>query len=142
MSRGNPYDNFIHDELHLQKYGINDISDLIKETVVQLKTYVKKYNYQIILKPSYTIKTLDFNSGNSRAKIYFIGEKDSNNEHAINKTQTEQINKLVNFYNQEFGRNVDIFILMIMILSSIIAKPKVKTKLEKNKQYAIKKTEV
>ena len=92
---------------------------------------------------------MDFNSGNSRAKIYFIGEKDSNNEHAINKTQTEQINKLVNFYNQEFGRNVDIFILMIaicllmiMILSSIIAKPKVKTKPEKNKQYAIKKTEV
>lgn len=135
----------------MQKYGINNISDWIKETVIQLNTHVKKYNYQITLKPSYTIKTLDFYKGHNSAKIYFIGEKDSNKAHAINKTQTEQINKLVHFYNQEFelGKNVNIFIfmiaiclLMILILSSIIAILKVKTKPEKNKQYVIKKTEV
>ena len=37
---------------------------------------------------------------------------------------------------------VALCLLMILILSSIIATLKVKTKLEKNKQYAIKKTEV
>lgn len=153
IARGNPYTNFIHDELHLQQYGINDTGDWIKETVTKLDTHLERYNYQITLKPSHTIKTLDFLNSHGGAQIYFIGEKREGSAQVINKAQTEQINKLVNFHSQKvelgnvekFTLMIPIFLLLIMVISSIIAKRKEqnakKEQEEKNKVYAIKKIE-
>ena len=132
IARGNPYTNFIHDELHLQQYGINDTGDWIKETVTKLDTHLERYNYQITLKPSHTIKTLDFLNSHGGAQIYFIGEKREGSAQVINKAQTEQINKLVNFHSQKvelgnvekFTLMIPIFLLLIMVISSIIAKRK------------------
>lgn len=153
IARGNPYANFIHDELHLQRYGINDTGNWIKETVTKLDTHLERYNYQITLKPSHTIKTLDFLNSHGGAQIYFIGEKRDSSAQIINKAQTEQINKLVNFHSQKvelgntemFTLMLPIFLLIIMVISSIIAKHKEqkdkKEQEEKNKVYAIKKIE-
>ena len=153
IARGNPYANFIHDELHLQRYGINDTGDWIKETVTKLDTHLERYNYQITLKPSHTIKTLDFLNSHGGAQIYFIGEKRNNSAQVINKAQTEQIKKLVNFHSEKvelgnveiFTLMLPIFLLIIMVISSIIAKNKEqklkKEQEEKNKVYAIKKIE-
>ena len=153
IARGNPYTNFIHDELNLQQYGINDTSDWIKETVTKLDTHLERYSYQITLKPSHTIKTLDFLNSHGGAQIYFIGEKRNGSAQVINKAQTEQINKLVNFHSQKvelgnvekFTLMIPIFLLLIMVISSIIAKRKEqnakKEQEEKNKTYAIKKIE-
>lgn len=153
IARGNPYANFIHDELHLQQYGINDTGDWIKETVTKLDTHLERYNYQITLKPSHTIKTLDFLNSHGGAQIYFIGEKRDNSAQVINKAQTEQIKKLVNFHSEKvelgnveiFTLMLPIFLLIIMVISSIIAKNKEqklkKEQEEKNKVYAIKKIE-
>ena len=150
--RFNPYDNFIHDEMHLQKYGINDINGWLKESVVQLDGQVKRYNYQITLKPNNTIKTLELdNAGTTKSQFYFIGEKDNNNIQAINKLQTEQMHKLVNFHNKETKiGNVEIILaialillLLITIIGSIIDKIQEKKqkerKAEEKKSYAIKK---
>lgn len=153
IARGNPYANFIHDELHLQQYGINDTGDWIKETVTKLDTHLERYNYQITLKPSHTIKTLDFLNSHGGAQIYFIGEKRDNSAQVINKAQTEQIKKLVNFHSEKvelgnvemFTLMLPIFLLIIMVISSIIAKHKEqkakKEQEEKNKVYATKKIE-
>ena len=134
IARGNPYTNFIHNELHLQQYGINDTGDWIKETVTKLDTHLERYSYQITLKPSHTIKTLDFLNSHGGAQVYFIGEKRDGSASAqvINKAQTEQINKLVNFHSQKvelgnvekFTLMIPIFLLLIMVISSIIAKRK------------------
>ena len=153
IARGNPYTNFIHDELHLQQYGINDTGNWIKETVTKLDTHLERYNYQITLKPSHTIKTLDFLNSHGGAQIYFIGEKRDSSAQIINKAQTEQINKLVNFHSQKvelgnvekFTLMIPIFLLLIMVISSIVVKHKEqkakKEQEEKNKVYAIKKIE-
>ena len=153
IARGNPYTNFIHDELHLQQYGINDTGNRIKETVTKLDTHLERYNYQITLKPSHTIKTLDFLNSHGGAQIYFIGEKRDSSAQIINKAQTEQINKLVNFHSQKvelgnvekFTLMIPIFLLLIMVISSIVVKHKEqkakKEQEEKNKVYAIKKIE-
>ena len=150
--RFNPYANFIHDEMHLQKYGINDINGWLKESVVQLDGQVKRYNYQITLKPNNTIKTLELdNAGTTKSQFYFIGEKDNNNIQAINKLQTEQMHKLVNFHDKETKiGNVEIILaialillLLITIIGSIIdtiqARKQKERKAEKEKSYAIKK---
>lgn len=150
--RFNPYANFIHDEMHLQKYGINDINGWLKESVVQLDGQVKRYNYQITLKPNNTIKTLELdNAGTTKSQFYFIGEKDNNNIQAINKLQTEQMHKLVNFHDKETKiGNVEIILaialillLLITIIGSIIDKIQEKKqkerKAEEKKSYAIKK---
>ena len=153
IARGNPYTNFIHDELHLQQYGIKDTGNWIKETVTKLDTHLERYNYQITLKPSHTIKTLDFLNSHGGAQIYFIGEKRDSSAQIINKAQTEQINKLVNFHSQKvelgnvekFTLMIPIFLLLIMVISSIVVKHKEqkakKEQEEKNKVYAIKKIE-
>ena len=153
IARGNPYTNFIHNELHLQQYGINDTGDWIKETVTKLDTHLERYSYQITLKPSHTIKTLDFLNSHGGAQIYFIGEKRDSSAQVINKAQTEQIKKLVNFHSQKvelgnvekFTLMIPIFLLLIMVISSTIAKRKEqnakKEQEEKNKTYAIKKIE-
>ena len=150
--RFNPYANFIHDEMHLQKYGINDINGWLKESVVQLDGQVKRYNYQITLKPNNTIKTLELdNAGTTKSQFYFIGEKDNNNIQAINKLQTEQMHKLVNFHDKETKiGNVEIILaialillLLITIIGSIIdkiqEKNKKKEKLKKRKVMLLKK---
>ena len=152
--RFNPYANFIHDEIHLQKYGINDINGWLKESVVQLDGHVKRYNYQITLKPNNTIKTLELdNAGTTKSQFYFIGEKDNNNIQAINKLQTKQMHKLVNFNDKETKiGNIEIILaislillLLITIIGSIIDKIQEKKqkerKEEENKSYAIKKIE-
>ena len=152
IARGNPYTNFIHDELHLQQYGINDTCDWIKETVVQLDGHVKRYNYQIALKPNNTIKTLELgNIGTTKSQFYFIGEKDNNNIQAINKLQTEQMHKLVNFHDKEtkIGNGeiiiaVTLMLLLIVtligsIIDTIQARKQKERKAEKEKSYAIKK---
>ena len=153
IARGNTYTNFIHNELHLQQYGINDTGDWIKETVTKLDTHLERYNYQITLKPSHTIKTLDFLNSHGGAQIYFIGEKRDGSAQVINKAQTEQIKKLVNFHSEKvelgnveiFTLMLPIFLLIIMVISSIIARNKEqklkKEQEEKNKVYAIKKIE-
>lgn len=152
--RFNPYANFIHDEIHLQKYGINDINGWLKESVVQLDGQVKRYNYQIALKPNNTIKTLELdNAGATKSQFYFIGEKDNNNIQAINKLQTEQMHKLVNFHDKETKiGNFEIILaiaLILLLLITIIGyiidriqeRKQKDRKEEKNKIYAIKKIE-
>lgn len=150
--RFNPYANFIHDEIHLQKYGINDTGNWIKESVVQLDGHVKRYNYQIALKPNNTIKTLELgNLGTTKSQFYFIGEKDNNNIQAINKLQTEQMHKLVNFHDKETkignGEIIIAVALMLLLIVTLIGsiidtiqtRKQKEKKDEEKKSYAIKK---